>query len=125
MGDRGQFEGDITFYFETETARTQFDQLLTSATEGVIQIRQAGGYSSIDCYVSVVSDQEDRYSQDGSDERREWTIHAVEVDGWAAGLETRGFTLQDIADFYGTAGTLQDLANDFSTLLQVAQADWS
>lgn len=124
-GDRGQFEGDVTFYFETEAARNDFEDLLTNATEGVIQIRQPGGYSGIDSYVAIVSDSEQRYSQDGSDERREWTVHAVEVDGWAPALEAAGFTLADIYAFYGPAGTLADLAADYGTLLEVAQADWS
>jgi hypothetical protein len=124
-GDRGQFAADVTFYFETEAARTQFEDLLTNATEGVIQVRQPGGYTGVDCYIAVTSDIESRYSQDGSDERREWTVGAVEVDGWAPALEPAGFTLQDIADFYGPTGTLADLNGDYATLLQVAQADWS
>jgi hypothetical protein len=125
VGDRGQFAAEINFYFETETARTQFEALLTNATEGVIQVRQAGGYSDVDCYIAVLSDQNKRYSQDGSDERRQWTVTAVEVDGWAPALEAAGFTLADIYAFYGTSGTLATLAGDYATLLEVAQADWS
>lgn len=125
LGDRGQFAGDITFYFDTETARTQFEELLGNATEGVIQVRQPGGYSGVDCFIAVTSDNEIRFSQDGSDERREWTVSAVEVDGWAPELEAAGFTLADIYAFYGASGTLADLAADYATLLEIAQADWS
>lgn len=125
LGDRGQFEGDITFFFDTSTARHDFGVLLSNATEGVIQIRQAGGYTGVDSYVAIPSDSEERWSQDGSDERREWTVHAVQTDAWADTLLPSGFTLADIYAFYGTTGTLADLFADQATLLDVAQADWT
>jgi hypothetical protein len=123
--DLGQFEADITVYFTSDTANDQFLELLAAATESVIQIRQPGGYAGVDAYVAVTSAERARFSQDGTDPRRTWTLHCVEVDGWAPTLEATGWTLQDIYDHYGAAGTLADLAGDFATLLDVAQADWS
>lgn len=124
-GFRAQPESDITFFFDTSTARHNFGVLLSGATEGVIQIRQPGGYTGVDAYVAIVSDSEERYSQDGSDERREWTVHAVETDAWSSSLTASGFTLADIYAFYGSTGTLADLNGDQATLLDIAQADWT
>lgn len=125
VGDLGQFEGDITFFLETDIANAQFQALLAAATEGVLQIRQPGPYAGVDCYIVITTAREERFSQDGSDPRREWTVHAVEVDGWAPALEASGFTLQDVYDFYGAAAALTAVNADFTTLLQLAQADFS
>lgn len=124
-GDLGQFEADVRFYLEADAANEQMKDLLEQCSSGVIQIRQPGGYAGVDCYAAVTSAVETRFSQDGSDERRTWLLHLVEVDGWAPTLEAQGFTLQDIYDFYGSSGTLQDLSDDHATLLDIAQAEWS
>lgn len=125
MGDLGQFEADITFFFDTDAGNADMKDLLENATEGTIQMRQPGGYVDVDSYAAVTTVKISRFSQDGSDPRRTWTVHAVQVDGWASTLAATGWTLQDIYDHYGATGTLSDLNNDYATLLAVAQADWS
>lgn len=122
-GELGQPTSSLELFVEayssTETLRT----LLDGATEAIIQIRQPGGYDGVDSYLAVLGASEQRFSVDGSDERRIWVLEVVEVEGWAPELETRGYTLQDIADAY-TGLTLADLDNDFATLLEVAQAEF-
>lgn len=122
--DLGMFEADIDIYVDTTSATESVLSLLRVATEGVIQIRQPGGYDGIDCYVSVLRAAERRHSQDGSDQRRYWTLAVAEVEGWAPALEAQGTTLQDIADAY-TGLTLDDLSDDYATLLAIAQAEFS
>jgi hypothetical protein len=125
MSDLGQYEADITFFFDTDDGNAQMTELLENATEGTVQIRQPGGYVDVDSYAAITTAKITRFSQDGSDPRRTWTVHAVQVDGWAPSLAATGWTLQDIYDHYGATATLQDLSNDYATLLAVAQADWS
>lgn len=121
-GDLGQWESDITFYMESDSAQEQMLELLDTATGAVVQIRQPGGYAGVDSHVAVTSVRQPRFSQDGTDPRRTWILHCVQVDGWASTLEASGYTLQDIYDFYGASGTLADLNSDFATLLLIAQA---
>lgn len=121
-GDLGQWEADITFYMESDSSQSQMLELLDTATGSVMQIRQPGGYAGVDSYVAVTAVKQSRFSQDGTDPRRTWTLHCVQVDGWASTLEASGYTLQDIYDFYGASGTLADLNSDFTTLLDIAQA---
>lgn len=123
-GDLSQWEGAIELYTEATSSRDSLLRTIRTATEGVVQIRQPGGYDGIDSYVAVLSVAEKRFSQDGSDERRTFTLRAVEVEGWAPGLEAIGFTLEDIADAYDGL-TLADLADDYATLLTLAQGDFS
>jgi hypothetical protein len=124
VGDYGMFTGDIEFYTELTSTRDELVDLFASATEGVIQIRQPGGYDGIDSYVAVLGVTERRFSPDGSDQRRTHLVRAAETEGWAPALEATGYTLQDIADAYDGL-TLADLAGDFDTLLEVAQGDFS
>jgi hypothetical protein len=127
LGDLVPPTGTIDVYVETTSALDNLDALLDSATQGVIQIRQPGGYDGVDSYIAVLSATEHRWSQDGSDQRRTVSLDSVEVDSWAAALEARAFTLQDIDDAYSGADatlTLTDLSNDFATLLDIALADW-
>lgn len=123
-GDLGMFEGLIELYVAVTSSRDNVMDLVANATEGVIQIRQLGGYDGIDCHVAVTAVTERRWSQDGSDQARRITLDAVEVEPWAPALEARGFTLQDIADAY-EGQTLQDIAGDYPTLLDLAQGDFS
>ncbi len=120
----GQFTGQIEAYLPSTTARRVFEDLIRNATSGIVQIRQAGGYDDVDAYVHVRAYQVRRYSQDGTDERRTVVVDVAEVDGWYGGLEAAGYTLQDVADVYESPLTLQDLADDFATLLDVAQAEF-
>lgn len=124
-GPIGQFESTIDFFVETSSAAANLRTVIDTATSNTLQLRQAGGYTDVDCYLTVLKADEQRWSQDGSDPRRVFSVDVAEVSGWASSLEARGFTLQDIADFYGTTGTLQDIADDFATLLDIAQADFT
>lgn len=123
-GSRGQFTSEVTIFTETELARQSLLALLDSATQNILLLRQPGGYYGVDAYLSVLSDTESRFSQDGSDERRTWKLDVAEVGPWAVSLPVQTFTLQDIADTY-VGLTLADLANDYATLLEVAIADWT
>lgn len=124
LGDLAGFTGTIDVYVETTSAVENLTTLLEQATSGIIQIRQAGTYDGVDCYIAVMGVTEHRFSQDGSDERRTVSIEALEVDGWPSALEARGFTLADIDAAYDGL-TLADLAGDYDTLLDIALADWS
>lgn len=127
LGDVAQFTGPATFFTETQSARENLESLLTTATEGVVQVRTADSltYDDVDCYVAVTGYRKRRFSQDGSDKRRTFDVDLAEVDGWATDLEAGGFTLQDIADFYGVDGILTDIDSDFTSLLDIALADFS
>jgi hypothetical protein len=124
VGDLGMATGDIELYTEQTSSHNTLMELLRTATEGVVQIRQPGGYDGIDSYQSVLGVTVRRYSQDGSDPRRTHVVRAAEVEGWAPALEATGFTLGDIADAYDGL-TLNDLAADYATLLALAQGDFS
>ena len=114
----------IQLFVESESSRANVIDLLEGATSGVVQVRQPGGYATVDSYLAVTAVAEDRWSQDGSDERRTITLEVTEVEPWAASLDSPGTTLQDVADaYYGL--TLADLAADYATLLLLAQADFS
>jgi hypothetical protein len=118
----GQYTSEIEFFTAAGTSSENFKEVLRLATNGVVQIRDSMGSSD---YVAVTSTKEQRYSNDRTDERRFFTLQVVEVDGWAPGLEARGFTLQDIHDYYTAASSLQDIADDYLTLLAIAQGDFS
>lgn len=123
-GPLGQGTSEVEVYTETDTARDNLLELLETATAGVIQIRQAGPYSGVDCYVAVLAVDENRWSQDGTDQRRTWTLSVTEVEPWSDAYETRGTTLQDIGDAYFGL-TLADLGGDYGSLLDLAQGDFS
>lgn len=103
-GELGMFEGTVELYTETTSARDAVMSLAGSATEGVVQVRQPGGYDGVDSYLAVLGVNDRRWSQDGSDQRRVISVDVAEVEGWAPALEARGYTLQDIADAYDVAG---------------------
>ena len=123
-GDLGQYTSTAEVYVDTTSSSANLEALLRDATEGVVQVRQPGGYDGVDAYLAVTAAAERRFSQDGSDQRRVWALIVAEVEGWAPVLEALGFTLQDIADAY-TGQTLQDIADDHASLLAIAQADFS
>ncbi|WP_139337852.1 hypothetical protein [Micromonospora avicenniae] len=104
-GDMGMFESDLELFTETTSTRDNLRALLAGATEGVVQIRQPGGYDGVDSYLAVLGTTERRFSQDGSDQRRIFALSVAEVEGWAPMLEARGTTLQDIADAYASTET--------------------
>jgi hypothetical protein len=124
-GDVGQFEGQIEIFFDAYSSSELFLEVLRGATEGVLQLRRHDpDYDGVDCYVSVLDAREQRYSQDGTDGRRTWVVSVAETEPWSSGLEASAFTLQDLADRYAGL-TLADVADDFATLLELAQADLS
>jgi hypothetical protein len=123
-GDLGMFEGTLELFTETTSAAENLAALIAGATQGIVQVRQPGGYDRVDCYIAVTGLNERRFSQDGTDSRRDWTLDVVEVEGWAPALEATGYTLQDIADAYDGL-TLNDLAGDYSSLLAIAQGEYA
>jgi hypothetical protein len=110
----------VELFTLSSSSAANLTTVVKSATSGVVQFRQPGGYDGVDGHYAVLRLVERRWSQDGSDERRRWILDLAETDGWAPILEAAGYTLQDIADVYDGL-TLDDLATDFTTLLDVAQ----
>lgn len=126
LGLQPGFSASIEIETATDSARENFASLLASATQGTLQLRQDGSYGGVDCYLVVLTAVEARRDNtDGTDERRRWVLDVIEVEPWAGDLEAAAFTLQDIADAYPDPLTLDDLSDDYATLLAIAQADFS
>ena len=123
-GQAGGFEGGLELFTETNDARANVVALLKSATSGILQVRQSGGYDDVDAYVHVRQFIPTRWSQDGSDQRRVIVLDVVETAPWAPGLNSSTFTYQDVADAY-TGQSYADLAADYASYLAVAQGDFS
>lgn len=125
-GDRGMFTGAVSVMTETDSARDNLAALLDEATDGILQIRQAGPYGGVDSYVCVLSDSEARWSQDGTDQRRIWTLNVAETQAWAPELDTLGFTFADFDAAY-TGLHFSAFDTDFAgqTFLQFNLTDWS
>jgi hypothetical protein len=123
-GPVGQFQTTVEYFTETTSAADALSNLLGTATQGIVQQRQPGGYDGVDDYLAVLSVADRRWSQDGSDPRRVWSVRVAQCDGWGANLEARGYTYQDVADAY-TGLTYADLAGDYATYLLMAQGDYS
>jgi len=124
-GDVGMFTSAIEIFFEAYSSTPQFLALLNSATEGVLQLRRPSpSYDGVNCYISVTSARETRYSQDGSDGRRMWVLQVSETDPWSDLLVALGFTWGDVETFY-TGLTWDDLEDDHATWLALNQADLS
>lgn len=111
----------------TVTVRTTTDEdgdalqaVLGAATEGVVQIRKQETRAGVDGYLAVLSDSEDPMWHN---EVRFWELETVDAEAWPDVLEAAGYTLQDIADNFET---LQDIANAFTsgTLLTIALFDF-
>jgi hypothetical protein len=117
------FTGSIELLVLTESSLDSLYTLLDAATEGIVQIRRPlPVYAGIDCYVVVQRARERRFSQDGSDPKRLVILDVVQVEAWPDELEAAGYTYGDLADLY-TGLTYGDLAGDYSTYLDLAQAD--
>jgi hypothetical protein len=121
-GPTPSWTGLIEFYVETDAARAALATVLSTATAGIVQIRQPGGYDGVDCYVAVTAFEEVRFSQNGSDPRRTYAVDAVQVERWAEDLEALGYTYADLVDVYDTL-TYADLTGDYATYLDLAQAE--
>lgn len=124
LGDVALPEGDIVLYTEAYSSTEKLQQLLEGATQGIIMIRQPGGYEGVDGFFAVTAYEERRFSKDGSDERRLHTLHVVEVLGYADAFQALGFTYADLAAAY-TGLTYANLAADYPTYLALDQADLS
>lgn len=125
-GELGQFAGSINVLTQTDSAREQLATLLGEATSGILQLRQAGGYGGVDCYLVVTSARESRWSQDGTDARRVWTLAVAETDAWAASLPTQSFTFGNFDTAYtGLAFSQFDLDYAGRTFLFFDLVDWT
>lgn len=107
-GEMGMYSGELVVKTDTAADREAMMALVANATEGVVQLRQPGGYDVDDGYLAVLASSQRRVSpRSGTDPRRLFSLSVVEVEGWAPALETTGTTLQDIADNYDVA-TIRD-----------------
>jgi hypothetical protein len=112
---RSKAQATITVRTESDADGDNLQAVLNGATDGVVMIRKQSTLDRLDGHYAIVSDTEAPTWYDGY---RWWTLEAVEVEGWADSLEAAGFTLQDIANNYTQ---LQDIANANATLLILAQ----
>jgi hypothetical protein len=125
-GQASGFTGTIDLFVETDDSKNNVLNLLRGATSGIVQLRSDQSVTSdgVDCYIVAQSWAEQRYSQDGSDERRIISMDVVETTTWGPTLESSTFTLADIALAY-PGGILQDIADDYATLLELGLGDFS
>jgi hypothetical protein len=121
-GNAAMFASRMELFTPTDTARVSLRSLLDNAVANVVQLRQPGGYSDVDCHLSVLSFAVRRMSQDGSDERRIFALEVAQVFGWSAAFEAAGYTYEDLATVY-TGLTYTDLAGDYATYLALAVAE--
>ncbi|MFI0718927.1 hypothetical protein [Streptomyces sp. NPDC021224] len=108
----------VTVRTETDAASDAMQQVLTGATEGVVQIRKQVTMARVDGHYAVTDDVERPHWYD---ELTWWDLTTAEADPWPDALEAAGFTLADLAAVY--PGTLADIAAAYTTLLAIAQAD--
>jgi hypothetical protein len=127
VGQQGGFSGSIDLFVETDAAKNNVLSTIQNATSGTLQLRADNATTSdgVDCYISILSASENRYSQDGSDERRILSLDVAESTPWGPALESPTFTLADIANAYPSPNDLNDIASDFTTLLDIALGDFS
>jgi hypothetical protein len=105
--------------------RRTLGSILTGATSNTVQFRAPVYDDDIDSFQNVLVDSIRRVpGANVAEPTRLWQLDVVETEAWPSVLEAIGFTLQDIADFY-EFGTLNDIDTDFTTLLAIAQNDWS
>lgn len=116
--------GEIELYTDAYSSVLNLIALLDGATQGIIQIRQPGGYNGVDGFFAVIGYEEKRFSQDGTDNRRWHVLQVVEVDGWAAAFTALGYTYADQTTKY-TGLTYANLAADFATYLLMSQGDFT
>lgn len=116
---RGSAQATITVSTDTDDDGDALQDVLDGATEGTILIRKQVTLSGVDGWLALLDDDEKRNWQTPY---RSWDLDTVETQAWPDVLEAAGFTLQDIADNFST---LQDIANAFpGTLLDIAQYDF-
>jgi len=127
LGPLVQPESDLDLFTETTDQLDNLLLLLDQATEGVVQIRQPGGYDGVDAYLAVLGVSVKRWSQDGSDQRRIVGLSVAETDAWAPGLTPGSFTFADVGAAFAPGDDFADFAAMFAgqTMLAAAVADWS
>jgi hypothetical protein len=108
----------ITVRTETGTDGDALNELLDSLTEGVFLLRRQTSEARLDGTYALTDDSED---PNWYDEFRWFQLNVVKADDWPDVLEAAGFTLQDVADNFSTLG---DIAAFFATLLAIAQYDF-
>ncbi|MEU6552121.1 poly-gamma-glutamate hydrolase family protein [Streptomyces sp. NPDC046915] len=109
----------ITVRTETDEAGDALNELLDNATEGTILIRKQESLSRLDGTYALLDDQED---PNWYDEFRWFQLNVVQSDDWPDTMEAAGYTLQDIANNFSV---LQDIADAFpGTLLDIALHDF-
>lgn len=124
MGDLTLPESDVELYTEAFSSTENLQELLENATQGIVMIRQPGGYEGVDGFFVVTSYEERRFSRDGSDDRRIHALHVVEVTGYADAFQALGFTYADLATIYSGL-TYANLQADFPNYIALTQADLS
>jgi phage replication-related protein YjqB (UPF0714/DUF867 family) len=115
---RSGFQTTLTVRTETEEDGDALNAVLANATEGVILLRAVPSLPRVDGYLAVPDDTESPTYYDGY---TWWELTAVQAEAWPAVLEAAGYTLQDLAGAF--PGTLQDINDNFATLLDIAVAD--
>lgn len=125
-GLRGQFTAEITLVTETDAARLALSTLLDTATAGVLQLRQSGGYDDIDCYFAVLTESRRRVNHRVANQRRLWPLEIAETQAWAPELSTMSFTFADVDAAYAGL-TFADLDVDYAglTFVDFDLTDWS
>jgi hypothetical protein len=103
---------------DTDEEGDTLQDVLDQATEGTILIRNQVTHSGVDGHQTLLDDDENPNWQTAY---RAWDLNVAEAEPWPDTLEAAGFTLQDVANNYTT---LADLAADFATLLAIAQYDF-
>jgi len=116
---RSTSQATVTVSTDTDADGEALQDVLANATEGTILIRKQETLSGVDGHLALLDDDEKRNWQTPY---RAWDLDTVETEAWPDVLEAAGFTLQDIANNFST---LQDIANFFTgTLLDIAQYDF-
>lgn len=122
-GDLMSAPSDVSLFVTASSSVDNVLDLLDSATQGIIQVRQPGGYDGVDAYWAVLGVTVRRFSQDGSDQRRTIVLTVVEVEGWAPTLQSATYTYADLETAY-TGLTYANLNADYATYLLLAQASF-
>lgn len=115
---RSGAQATVTVSTDTDDDGDALQGLLSAATEGVILIRHQVTSPYVDGYQALLDDSE---KPNWQTPYRAWDLSLAESEPWPDVLEAAGYTLQDVANNYAT---LADLAADFTTLLAIAMYDF-
>jgi hypothetical protein len=116
---RSARSGTLTVRTETDSDGDTLNDLLDNATEGTILVRKQVSLSRLDGTYAFTDDTE---SPNWYDTFRWFALSIVKSGDWPDVMEAAGFTLQDIANNFST---LSDIAAFFPTnLLAIAQYDF-